>query len=151
MSWFSPCTLPTVPAYTSCTTHKLLPSPPSPPHTEVPPPLTCMDGFCRCPKLDVVCLGSCPSAWVRGSVSLKASITTLPAHMVISHTCTQMDRGEGLLYWDTFPKTKAGAPQTPEVGSWAEHCLCPPNGIRHRYLSPGPQFSVDTHTSPFTL
>ena len=40
--------------------------------------LTWMEGFWRCPRLDVVCLGSCPKACILGSVSLKASITTLP-------------------------------------------------------------------------
>ena len=38
--------------------------------------LTCIDGFCKCPKFDVVCRGSGPKTIALGLISLNASITT---------------------------------------------------------------------------
>ncbi len=46
---------------------------------------TCMEGFSRWPRLEVVCRGSCPSIIVCGLMSRKASITTCQAerHTVV--------------------------------------------------------------------
>lgn len=56
------------------------------------PVKTWMDGLFRCPRLDVVCLGSCPSIIVCGLINRKASITTLPLTLWIGSTTTATAR-----------------------------------------------------------
>ena len=40
--------------------------------------ITCIDGFCKWPRLAVVCLGSLPNNIIWGLINLNASITTFP-------------------------------------------------------------------------
>ena len=44
-----------------------------------------MDGFCKWPRLEVVCLGSWPNTIMFGLINLKASITTLPKRIKSNH------------------------------------------------------------------